>query len=107
MRMDGSPGEVPRERIDYAKRGLCAWCSVPDGKKAMPREAWQFGSDFWELHSEFPGLVEERGSGWFHRYVHRVTRFVQENPERVSSNAQKKCAAIEKSFGRAWRDKVI
>ena len=43
---DGSPAEMPRDRIDYAKRGLCAWCSVPDSKKATPREAWQFGSDF-------------------------------------------------------------
>ena len=42
---DGSPAEAPRERIDYAKRGLCAWCSVPSSKKATPREAWQFGSE--------------------------------------------------------------
>ena len=104
---DGSPAEVPRERIDYAKRGLCAWCSVPDSKKATPREAWQFDSDFRELHSEFSGLVEESGSGWFHRHVHRVAVFVRENPERVSSSALKKCAAIEKGFDQAWRDKVI
>ena len=32
---------------------------------------------------------------------------MQENPERVSSGAQKKCAAIEKGFDQAWRDKVI
>ena len=43
---NGSPVKAPWERIDYAKRGLCAWCSVPDSKKATPREAWQFGSDF-------------------------------------------------------------
>ena len=104
---DGSPAEMPRDRIDYAKRGLCAWCSVPDSKKSTPREAWQFGSDFGELHSEFPSLVDENGSGWFHRHVHRVATFVQEKPERVSSSAQKKCAAIEKGFDQAWRDKVI
>ena len=72
---DGSPAEMPRDRIDYAKRGLCAWCSVPDSKKSTPREAWQFGSEFGELHSEFPGLVDENGSGWFHRHVHRVVDF--------------------------------
>ena len=33
---NGSPAEAPRERIDYAKRGLCAWCSVPDSKKPRP-----------------------------------------------------------------------
>ena len=104
---DGSPTEAPRERIDYAHRGLCAWCSVPSSKNATPREAWQFGSDFRELHRDFPGLVEENGSGWLHRHVHRVATFVRENPERVSSSAQKKCAAIEKDFDQAWRDKVI
>ena len=36
-----------------------------------------------------------------------MAAFVRENPERVSSGAQKKCAAIEKGFDRAWRDKVI
>ena len=97
----------PHDRVDYARRALCAWCSVPDSEKATPREAWQFGSDFRELHSEFPGLVDENGSGWFHRHVHQVVDFVRENPERVSSSAQKKCAAIEKGFDRAWRDKVI
>ena len=104
---NGSPVKAPRERINYAMRGLCAWCSVPDSKKATPREAWQFGSDFGKLHRDFPGLVEENGSGWFHRHVHRVVDFVREKPERVSSSAQKKCAAIETGFGRAWRDKVI
>ena len=104
---DGSPAEAPRERIDYAKRCLCAWCSAPDSKKATPREAWQFGSDFGELHWEFPSLVEENGSGWFHRHVHRVVDFVRENPGRVSSSAHKKCAAIDKGFDQAWRDKVI
>lgn len=104
---DGSPAEAPRERIDYAKRGLCAWCSVPDSKKATPREAWQFGNDFGKLHGEFPGLVDENGSGWFHRHVHRVVDFVRKNPEKVSSSAQKKCASIEKGFDHAWQDKVI
>ena len=33
--------------------------------------------------------------------------FVRENPELVSSSVQKKCAAIETGFDRAWRDKVI
>ena len=76
-------------------------------QKATPREAWQFGSEFGELHSEFPGLVDENGSGWFHRHVHRVVDFVRKNPEKVSSSAQKKCASIEKGFDHAWQDKVI
>ena len=62
---DGSPAETPRERIDYAKRGLCAWCSVPDSKKATPREAWQFGSDFGKFHGEFPALWTKTATDGF------------------------------------------
>lgn len=51
--------------------------------------------------------MDENGGGWFHRHVHRVAAFVPENPKRISSSAQKKCAAIAKGFDRAWRDKVI
>lgn len=32
---------------------------------------------------------------------------MRENPERVSSSAQKKCASIDKGFDRAWQDKVL
>ena len=39
---DGSPAETPRERIDYAKRGLCAWCSVPDSNKYPPAKPGVF-----------------------------------------------------------------
>lgn len=46
--------ENPRNRIDNARRALCAWCSVPDKKKASPKEDWQFKSDFRELQGEFP-----------------------------------------------------
>lgn len=104
---DGSTTDHPRNRIDYARRGLCAWCSVPDSKKATPREAWQFGSNFGELCEEFPGLVDADGSGWFHRHVHRVVEFVKKNPEKVYSGVPKKCTALEKGFDKAWRDKVV
>ena len=104
---NGSPAEAPRERIDYASGACVPGAVCRTAKKATPREAWQFGSDFGKLHGEFPGLVDENGSGWFHRHVHRVAAFVRENPEKVSSSAQKKCAAIEKGFNQAWRDKVI
>ena len=50
--------ENPRGRIEYTLRAFCAWCSVPDKKKASPKEDWQFKSDFRELHGEFPELVD-------------------------------------------------
>lgn len=35
---DGSLAAQPHGRIEYARRGLCAWCSVPDKKKATPKQ---------------------------------------------------------------------
>ena len=46
------------DRIDYARRALCAWCSVPEDGKRAPDKKWQFQTDFSELHTEFPELVE-------------------------------------------------
>ena len=67
----------PHDRIDYARHALCAWCSVPeDGKRVQDKE-WQFQTDFSELHTEFPELVD----GWMgrtavlrHRRIHPVSR---------------------------------
>lgn len=68
----GSEGEVldgqSRERIDYAHRGLCAWCSVPE--RADVKQEWQYRTDFSSLHREFPALVDEDGRGWFCRHFH-------------------------------------
>ena len=31
----------PKCKIDLARRALLAWCSIPDSKKATPKEEWQ------------------------------------------------------------------
>lgn len=36
----------PHDRIDYARRALCAWCSVPEDGKRVPDKEWQFQTDF-------------------------------------------------------------
>ena len=59
MFRSGAPDE------DYARRALCAWCSIPDKKTAAPKEEWQFRTDFSDLHEEFPELVDKTGKGWF------------------------------------------
>ena len=54
----------PRERIEYVRRALCAWCSMPDKKKnATPIAEWHFKTCFAEYHEEFPELVDEDGAG--------------------------------------------
>ena len=59
----------PRERMDYARWGLCAWCSVPEWAGAKPERKYQ--TDFSALHGEFPALVGEDGRGWFERLIPR------------------------------------
>ena len=97
----------PWENIDYARRALCAWCSIPDKKKVTPREVWQFDSNFSGLHEEFPELVDEQGRGWFYRHIHNIVDFVFAHLDATSKSAQDKCLLIQKGFDAAWRKKVI
>ena len=97
----------PRERLDYVRKALCAWCSVPESKKAAPNKERPDKSHFEELHEMFPELVDAEGSGWFHRHVHRLARFVLEEPNRVRKTVEPKAKVIEAKFDAAWRNKVI
>ena len=51
----------PHDRVDHARRALCAWCSVPEDGKRVQGKEWQFQTDFSELHTEFPELVDADG----------------------------------------------
>ena len=102
-----SDGIEPRKQIEYARRALCAWCSVPDKKKASPKEDWQFKSDFRALHEEFPDLVDENGEGWFCRHVHNIAKFLKDNPEKVDTRVYSKAEVIKKRFDSEWRKKVV
>jgi len=93
--------------IEFARRALCAWCSVPDSKKANPKEDWQFQSNFRDLHGEFPELVEENGAGWFCRHVHNIAKFLQDNPTKVSKTAHDKADILAMDFDSVWRKKVL
>mgnify|MGYP000015519320 FL=1 len=97
----------PHDRIDYARRALCAWCSVPeDGKRVQDKE-WQFQTDFSELHPEFPELVDADGVGWFLRHVLRAADFMLTHPEKVRSTSLKYAEVIQSKFAAAWRSKVM
>ena len=47
----------PKDRIELARHALLAWCSIPDSKKATPKEEWQYRTDFREYNSGFPRLL--------------------------------------------------
>ena len=91
----------PYDRIEYARKALCAWCSVPDKKKNSEPPV-----DFRELSADFPELVDEDGKGWFYRHVECIIRFVRDNPDLVSKSAQKKCEGIAKGFTAQWKKRV-
>jgi len=95
----------PYSRADEARQMLCAWCSVPDNKKAT-REEWQYTSDFRELYDRFPNLVGEDGYGWYARHIHNSAEFIRENAKTVRKTS---LTLVEKigGFDAMWRDKVI
>lgn len=99
------PGD-PRGRIAYARRALCAWCSAPEKGKPVPGDEWQFRTDFSELRTEFPKLVDADGTGWFLRHI-LVANFMLTHPEKVRSTSLKNAEIIQAKFAAAWRNKVM
>ena len=96
----------PRERIEYARRALCAWCSMPDKKKnATPNAEWQFKTCFAEYHEEFPELVNENGAGWYYRHIHAIADFISANRTKVNKHIH--CLAERtKQWEDEWSNKV-
>lgn len=93
--------------IDRAYDALCAWCSIPDNKKARPKKDGQDDTDFRRLHKAFPELVDIDGKGWFYRHVQNIIRFSKEHPDKLSKKSLDSCTALEKGFEAAWRNKVL
>ena len=87
--------------VDYARRALCAWCSIPDKKTAAPKEEWQFRTDFSDLHEEFPKLVDKSGKGWFYRHVHKVEKFITKNSENMSKTTLSNAEPLKTKFDAA------
>ena len=97
---DGEPD------IDRAKRALLAWSSIPESKKATPKQEWQYRTDFRELHGEFPELVDKSGKGWLYCHVHGVEKFILKNAEQIDSRKVPQAEKIRKEFDGKWRTKV-
>ena len=95
--------ETDTPDIDRARRALQAWCSLQTEKE----DDWKANTNFNHLHTEFPGLVDEKGRGWFCRHVHNICDFVKNNPDSVSKTTVSKCDLLRKGFDKEWEKKVI
>ncbi len=92
--------------IEYARRAISAWCSIPDKDNSKAKEDWRFITDFREYHNEFPELVSENGEGWFYRHFHNAMNFAISNPEKFTAKEIDKYILMDKNFDTTWRDKV-
>ena len=93
--------------IDHARNALSAWSSIPERKKASPKEDWQYKTDFRELHDEFPELVDDNGNGWMVNHVKRIIEFADNNPDKIAKTAVKNAALLKRGFNKEWKKKVV
>ena len=99
--------ESEQPDIERARRALCAWCSMPEMKKATPKEEWQFTTDFRDLRGEFPELVDRKGNGWYFRHIKNVYKFINCYPDKVSRVAVNKSELLGRKYNRIWKSKVM
>ena len=92
--------------IEYARRSISAWCSIPDKDITKEKEVWRFRTDFREYYKEFPELVSENGEGWFYKHFHNAMNFAISNPEKFTAKEVEKYILMDKKFDTAWCDKV-
>lgn len=88
------------ERVEYARKALCAWCSIPDKNEDEPI------TNFGALASDFSELVNAKGEGWYYRHVQNIVKFVKKNPDAVSEKAKTTVSLISKGFKTEWKKKV-
>ena len=98
-------GNDPYDNIDFARRALCAWCSVPT-KEKVPEDKPGLKVNFKEYHAEFPELVTEKGAGWYYRHVKNVIKTIKNNSNKVSKPNKNNCAEFEKKFLKEWKTAV-
>ena len=90
----------PYKHIDYARKALYAWCSIPGKNESEPF------TNFGDLYEEFLELVNGKGEGWYYRHIKNVIKFVKNNPDAVSEKARTTVAGISKGFKTEWKMKV-
>lgn len=89
--------------IDRAYNALKAWCSLP----TRITDDYKAQTNFSFLHTTFPELVSEDGTGWYIQHIHNICKFVKANQSLMSVTTIDKCRLLEKGFDKEWNKKVI
>ena len=96
----------PYENVDYARKALCAWVSIPDDGGDLKGWEGKFTTCFPELHEEFPELVDEDGCGWYIQHIRFISALAQQNPKKVKANVREYLVEKLPDFEKKWRNKV-
>lgn len=96
----------PYDNVDYARKALCAWASIPDDGGELKGWEGKFTTCFPELHEEFPELVDENGCGWYIRHIRSISALAQQNPKKVKANVREYLVGKLPDFEKKWRNKV-
>ena len=98
-------GGDPYERTDYARKALCAWCSIPE-RSIKTKDTWGFATAFPELHEEFPELVDAEGRGWYVQHLHNIAALAEENPKQIKASVKKYLVDKLPEYEDKWWRKV-
>ena len=96
-----------KKDIQKAYRAICAWCSIPVVPKSKTKEEWKFTSNFADLHSEFPELVDFEGRGWFYRHILNLIDFAEKNESKIHKNIFDNIMKLKVDFDETWANHVI
>lgn len=96
----------PYENVEYARKALCAWGSIPDDGGDLKGWEGKFTTCFPKLHEEFPELVDENGCGWYIRHIRSISALAQENPKKVKAAIRSSLVGKSDAFEKKWRNKV-
>ena len=94
----------PYENVDYARKALCAWVSIPEkSPKGWNRE---FITCFPELHAIFPELVDENGCGWYIRHIRAISNLAEQTPKTVKAGVRALFPERLTGYENQWQKKV-
>lgn len=96
----------PYENVDYARRALCAWVSIPDDGKDLAGWEGKFTTCFPELHEEFPKLVDAHGNGWYVQHIRSIIALAEQCPTKMNARVKESVVDKYEDFVTKWCNKV-